>query len=162
MKDITEIKQTSGLIIKKEKTNGFGGTYCIFEYRNGRAKLKQELHFIFSWACGFEHLSVSTPIRTPTWNEMCIMKDIFWKDDEVCMQLHPAKKNYVNNMEYCLHIWRPMKQEIPTPPNLMVGIRNNAEDLEEDIKEFLEKTEKNGAVIDEETKAEFRMLGVDI
>ena len=65
-------------------------------------------------------------------------------------------------MEYCLHIWRPMKQEIPTPPNLMVGIRNNAEDLEEDIKEFLEKTEKNGAVIDEETKAEFRMLGVDI
>lgn len=162
MKDITEIKQTSGIVIKKEKTNGLGGSYFIFEYRNGTAKLKQQLNFIFSWACGFEHLSVSTPTRTPTWDEMCIMKDIFWKDDEVCMQLHPAKKNYVNNMKYCLHIWRPIKQEIPTPPNLMVGIRNNAEDLVEDIKDFFDKAQKNGAKIDEETKAEFKMLGVDI
>lgn len=82
MKNIEEIKQTSGLIIKKEKSNGFGGTYCIFEYKNGKAKLRQQLHFIFSWACGFEHLSVSTPTRIPTWDEMCIMKDIFWRDDE--------------------------------------------------------------------------------
>ena len=42
MRDIKEINQTAGVIIKKEKTNGFGGTYCIFEYKNGRAKLKQQ------------------------------------------------------------------------------------------------------------------------
>lgn len=44
----------------------------------------------------------------------------------------------------------------------MVGIRNNAEDLVEDIKDFFDKAQKNGAEIDEETKAEFKMLGVDI
>lgn len=166
MRDIEEIKQTTGLKIKKEKSNGIAG--CIFpvEYKNGKAKIIQDydkvLNFIFSWACGFEHLSVSTTVKTPTWEQMCKMKEFFWKDDEVCMQLHPAKKNYINNMQYCLHIWRPIKQEIPTPPNLMVGIRNNPQDLKEDIKDFLDKAEKNGIEIDEETKNEFRMLGVDI
>ena len=95
MRDLKEIKNTSGLIIKKEANNGFGGTYCIFDYKNGKIKLKQELHFIFSWAMGFEHLSVSTPTRTPTWEEMCIMKNIFWKDDEECMQVHPKKKKII-------------------------------------------------------------------
>ena len=95
-------------------------------------------HFIFSWGCGFEHLSVSTPIKTPTWDQMCFMKDIFWKDDEVCMQIHPKKENYVNNMQYCLHIWRPIDKEIPTPPNIMVGFRKGkeSEDLMELIKYY--------------------------
>ena len=55
------------------------------------------------------------------------MKDIFWRDDEVCMQLHPAKEDYVNNMRFCLHIWKPINQEIPKPPNTMVGFRKGKE-----------------------------------
>ena len=159
MRDIKEIKQTAGLIIKKEKSNGFGGTYCIFENKNGRAKLKQQLHFIFSWACGFEHLSVSTPTRTPTWEEMCIMKDIFWQDDEECMQLHPKKENYIDNMKYCLHIWRPINQAIPMPPNIMVGLRPNH--LKEDVAELIKFAKENDIEIDEETLNELRDLGVD-
>lgn len=159
MKDIKEIKQTAGLIIKNEKSNGFGGTYCIFEYKNGRAKLKQQLHFIFSWACGFEHLSVSTPTRIPTWDEMCIMKDIFWRDDEECMQLHPKKENYIDNMKYCLHIWRPINQAIPMPPNIMVGLRPNH--LKEDVAELIKFAKENDIEIDEETLNELRDLEVD-
>ena len=140
MKEIEEIKKTAGVYIKGEGKDGFGGTVFPVIYKNGKAKidnsLGQALHFIFSWGAGFEHLSVSTPIKTPTWEQMCKMKDIFWKDDEVCMQLHPKKEEYVNNMKYCLHIWRPIDKEIPTPPSILVGIREGKEeqDLENLIK----------------------------
>lgn len=166
MRDLKEIKETKGLIIKKEKSNGFGGTLFPIEYKNGKAKIIQDydkvLHFIFSWACGFEHLSVSTTVKTPTWEQMSMMKNIFWREDEICMQLHPAKENYIDNMPHCLHIWRPINKEIPTPPNLMVGIRANPEDFKKDVKEFIEKSTENGDIIDEETKKELRMIGVDI
>ena len=120
------------------------------------------MNFIFSWACGFEHLSVSTTVKTPTWEQMCKMKDIFWKEDEVCMQLHPAKENYIDNMPYCLHIWRPINKEIPTPPNLMVGIRKDPDKFKKDVEDFIAKATENGMKIDEETKKELRMIGVDI
>ena len=127
MKDIDEIKNTSGMIIKAEGEDGFGGTVFPVEYKNGKVKIIKDidkaLHFIFSWGCGFEHLSVSTPIQCPSWEQMCKMKDIFWREDEVCMQLHPKKEDYVNNMPYCLHIWKPIEKEIPTPPSIMVGFR---------------------------------------
>lgn len=55
------------------------------------------------------------------------MKDIFWNEDEVCMQLHPKKEDYVDNMSYCLHIWKSIDKEIPTPPSIMVGFRKGKE-----------------------------------
>ena len=126
MRNIDEIKQTSGIVIKKEGKDGFGGTVFPIEYKNGKVKIVKDidkaLHFMFSWGCGFEHLSVSTPIQCPTWEQMCKMKDIFWRDDEVCMQ-------------YCLHIWRPINQEIPMPPSIMVGLRKGKET--EDLLDFL-------------------------
>lgn len=140
MKDIEEIKKTSGIFIKKEGPDGFGGTVFPIEYKKGKVKIVKDidkaLHFIFSWGCGFEHLSVSTPIKTPSWEQMCKMKEIFWRDDEVCMQLHPKKEDYVNNMPYCLHIWRPIDKEIPTPPSVMLGFREGK--LEEDLMQLLE------------------------
>lgn len=140
MRDIEEIKQTAGLKIKKEGKDGFAGTVFPIEYKKGKVKVIRDidkaLHFIFSNGCGFEHLSVSTPVKIPTWEQMCFMKDIFWRDDEICMQLHPKKEQYVNNMQYCLHIWKPVDQEIPTPPSVMVGIRKNH--IEEDTKKIKE------------------------
>lgn len=138
MRNREEIKNKGGMQIKAEGIDGFGGTYYQEINRKGKnIKFDKPLNFIFSNGCGFEHLSVSTPTRCPTWEEMCIMKEIFWKDDEVCMQLHPKKEEYVNNHNYCLHIWRPINQEIPTPPSVMVGIRagHAKEDLEK-IKEL--------------------------
>lgn len=136
MKDIKEIKKITGMQIKMEGQDGFAGTMHKIIYKNGKPtfsnKYEDMLNFIFSWGCGFEHLSVSTPIKTPTWEQMCFMKDIFWNDDEVCMQLHPKKEDYVDNMQFCLHIWKPINKEIPTPPSIMVGFRKGKEleDLE--------------------------------
>lgn len=142
MKEVGEIINTPGMYIKKKGPDGFGGTVFPIEYKKGKMKVVNDvdkaLHFIFSWGCGFEHLSVSTPTKTPTWEQMCFMKEIFWRDDEVCMQLHPKKEDYVNNMEYCLHIWKPIERAIPMPPSIMLGFRKGkeAEDIEQLIKYY--------------------------
>ncbi len=69
----------------------------------------------------WEHVSVSLPLRCPTWDEMCFIKRMFWSEDDCVIQYHPSEKAYVNNHPYCLHLWRPVNKEIPTPPSLMVG-----------------------------------------
>lgn len=118
MRNLEEIKSNGYLKIKKEGQDGFGGTFYD-------KKSRCFLNFIMSWGAGFEHCSVSLPNRCPSWEQMCVMKELFWEDDEVCMQLHPAKKDYINNMKYCLHIWRPINEKIPTPPSIMVGLKGN-------------------------------------
>jgi hypothetical protein len=69
---------------------------------------------------GWEHVSVSTIRRTPNWREMCFVKELFWDDDEVVVQFHPAKSDYVNNHPHCLHLWRHV-DGFPTPPPMLVG-----------------------------------------
>src|SRR5262245_31599125 len=44
----------------------------------------------------WEHVSVSCEDRCPIWAEMHLVKQIFWKPEEVVMQLHPAESDYVN------------------------------------------------------------------
>ena len=70
---------------------------------------------------GWDHVSVSLQNRCPTWDEMCLIKDLFFETHEVAMQLHPAKDNYVNHHPFCLHLWRPQDKRIPLPPTDMVG-----------------------------------------
>ena len=66
---------------------------------------------------GWEHVSVAFPNRCPTWDEMCIAKDVFWREDEACYQIHPAKAVYINIHNYCLHIWRPKDGVLILPPD---------------------------------------------
>lgn len=70
---------------------------------------------------GWDHVSVSTPSRCPTWEEMCFIKDLFFGPEEIVMQLHPAKSEYKNYHPYCLHLWRPQNAEIPLPDSIMVA-----------------------------------------
>src|SRR5262245_31661771 len=53
---------------------------------------------------GWEHVSVSCVDRTPTWTEMCFVKDLFWRDDETVVQYHPRKQDYVNHHACCRHL----------------------------------------------------------
>lgn len=71
----------------------------------------------------WEHVSVSTAKRCPTWDEMDAVKRLFWDDDEAVMQLHPPRANWVNNVSTCLHLWRPLRGEIPLPPEIAVGFK---------------------------------------
>jgi hypothetical protein len=71
----------------------------------------------------WEHVSVSTRHRCPYWKEMCFVKDLFWDKEEAVMQLHPPRSEYVNNHNFCLHLWRPLEGAIPLPPSIAVGIK---------------------------------------
>lgn len=65
---------------------------------------------------GYEHVSVCPKKKydklgrenLPTWNDMCILNDMFFYDDEEVYQIHPKKDQYVNKMENCLHLWKPI------------------------------------------------------
>ena len=54
---------------------------------------------------------------------MCWVKDLFWAAEEAVMQLHPPKSEWVNNHNYCLHLWRPLDGNIPLPPSIAVGYK---------------------------------------
>lgn len=94
---------------------------------------------ILSWGAGWEHVSVSPYAKriTPSWDDMCKIKDIFFKDDETVIQIHPPKKEYVNNVPNCLHLWRCTYKEMTLPPSILVGIRKG-QTQEEINKEILE------------------------
>jgi hypothetical protein len=71
---------------------------------------------------GWDHVSVSprNAKKCPTWEEMCSIKDMFFDSKETVLEYHPAKFNYINNYQYCLHLWRPQTENIPIPPKWMV------------------------------------------
>lgn len=74
---------------------------------------------------GWEHVSVHIvedgQKETPTWEEMCAIKAIFWDEEDTVLQYHPAKSQYVNVHPNVLHLWRPVGIEFPKPPKIMVG-----------------------------------------
>ncbi len=79
---------------------------------------------IASDGAGWEHVSVTiNKDRCPTWEEMCLVKDMFWSEEDVVVQFHPAKKDYVNNHKYCLHLWKPIGEQIKTPDSILVGYK---------------------------------------
>ena len=90
-------------------------------YRGIISTKGNNLKFIFSYGGGWEHASVSLERRCPTWEEMCFVKNFFWRQNEVVIQYHPAKKDYVNQHQTCLHLWKPIDIDIPVPPKIFVG-----------------------------------------
>lgn len=82
---------------------------------------KETLMVVASDGAGWDHVSVSLQHRCPTWEEICFVKDLFFRDDEWAVQFHPARSAYVNDHPYCLHLWRCQSQETPKPPAWMVG-----------------------------------------
>jgi hypothetical protein len=86
-----------------------------------RLRHSQLVNVIASDGMGWEHVSVSRTDRCPTWDEMCQIKAMFWSGEDVVIQYHPAESEYVNHHQYCLHLWRPIGVEFPTPPSIMVG-----------------------------------------
>lgn len=78
---------------------------------------------------GWEHVSVHVRyldrngkrhMRTPTWDEMCLIKGLFFEPEETVIQFHPPASDYVNHHPHCLHLWRPEGVEIPAPPTVLV------------------------------------------
>jgi len=75
-----------------------------------------DIKIIASFGEGWEHVSASLFYRCPTWDEMCMVKDFFWGEEDTVIQYHPAKSEYINYHPHCLHLWRPINKEILCPP----------------------------------------------
>ena len=107
---------------KRRIRNGYQGSTDALG-NNGCFLLPHGLFAIASDGLGWEHVSVSTKKKTPTWAQMCLVKNLFWDKEDVVIQYHPPKKEYVNNHEHCLHMWRPIELNIPVPDSILVGIK---------------------------------------
>jgi hypothetical protein len=79
------------------------------------------LRIQFSGSDGWEHVSVSRVSKMPSYEDMCWVKDQFWDPEDTVMQLHVPASEHINRHPYCLHLWRPIYEEIPRPPSNMVG-----------------------------------------
>lgn len=115
MRPILEIKQNARIKIRDLGADGGWGIVYL-------PKASKPAVVVFSWGGGWDHVSVSYDTRCCTWEEMCTIKNIFFKDDECVVQYHPAKEDYINCHPHCLHLWRPQHESIPMPPKYMVGV----------------------------------------
>ena len=74
---------------------------------------------------GWDHVSVSLDEkdnrkRCPSWDEMCLVKSLFWEPFECVVQFHPAEEDYVNQHPGVLHLWHRVEEEFPMPPKICV------------------------------------------
>jgi len=114
MKSLEELRKNNRLMIVQTAADGISG---FLKLGNSYANAAM---VVCSWGGGWDHVSVSFSNRCPTWEEMCLTKAIFFRDDECCVEYHPAKEDYVNHHPYCLHIWKPQGTELPKPPKIFV------------------------------------------
>lgn len=96
MKTQSEILSIRGLKVESSSELGGSGFITILGTKGSVV-----------WTFHDQHVSFS-PLKhthTPTWNEMCELKDLFYHDEERAFQIHPPKSEYVNIQTNCLHLW---------------------------------------------------------
>ena len=79
---------------------------------------KRDLHAIAADQYAWDHVSVSTSNRHPTWEEMSYIKGIFWDNEDAVVEIHHSDVD--QNQQFTLHLWRPQNAEIPIPKKEMV------------------------------------------
>ena len=133
MRDLEEIKACKRLLIGRISPDGFDGEIQMPTWKGS---------IICSWGGGWDHVSVSPYKKriTPEWDDMCMLKDIFFNDDEAVIQIHPPAAEYVNNMTNCLHLWRYQDGPMVLPPSFMVGLKKGQtiQDVNREAKAYFE------------------------
>lgn len=78
----------------------------IFEFplENGESTLLCSAVIRDYWEHVFLDLRKSD--RCPTYEEMCRLKQYFFNENEIALQIHPKKSEYVNACQHRLHLWR--------------------------------------------------------
>lgn len=69
---------------------------------------------------GWDHISIvvitkNGMARIAASEEIERLKKMFF-GDEVTIEVHPKKKDYINIDEVMLHVWRPLGKDLPLPP----------------------------------------------
>lgn len=116
MKTFEKIAENFRVSIGSSAADGFRGTITFPRWQGS---------VVCSTGAGWEHVSVAPFNRrvVPSWDDMCMLKDIFWNKDEAVIQIHPPEADYVNNIPNCLHLWRCTYKDMVLPPSVLVGVR---------------------------------------
>ena len=112
MKPFRQIWQSPRVNLRSENETGFA---AIVQARGGI-----QLRVIASDRDGWDHVSVSCANRTPTYQEMKLVKRLFFKADEWVIEYHPADADYISINDNVLHMWRPQGVDLPKPPPEMI------------------------------------------
>jgi len=112
--ELEKYRVTNGPMASKPEY-GFNGVFVV--QRDHRTRFV----CIASDGGGWDHVSVEVKMRgslqrLPTWEEMCWIRKLFFEDEEVVVQYHPPKSQYVNVHPFVLHLWRNQSGAIPLPP----------------------------------------------
>jgi len=109
--------------MRSDESYGNNGQF-LMPYPDGSSDL---LLVQISDGGGWDHASVTvrtvdgnTAGRCPTWEEMCYVKEVFFRPDECVVQYHPPKSVNINAHDHCLHLWRPQNEHVVMPPTYMV------------------------------------------
>lgn len=109
--------------LSSDESYGNNGCFEIPDPKGGTTSL----WVLCSDQQGWEHVSVSGRYKSlqstflPTWDDMCLIKSLFWDDEDCVVQYHPPKSEYVNCHPHVLHLWKQVGKEYPMPPSIMVG-----------------------------------------
>lgn len=125
---VPEIYRVKNGIMASDESYGCNGVFIIPVYYDEPGIKYYQC--IVSDGMGWRHLSVvmlnekKEPANTmPSWEDMCYLKDLFWDVTACVVQYHPPHSEYVNNHQYCLHLWEPTDFTLPMPDSIMVGIK---------------------------------------
>jgi hypothetical protein len=117
---VKNLHELDAFRLDASKTHGWSGDGTCGQFRLLSPIDRAPLMIQASSESGWDHVSVSRLNRCPNWPEMDHVRKLFFKDDEVVMQLHMPSKDNINLHQFCLHLWRPQNVEIPLPPKEMV------------------------------------------
>lgn len=94
------------------------GAFIIDRYNNGEFYL-----VIASNGQGWDHVSVTihkknggSVKKCPSYQEMMMIKEKLFSEEDVVFQLHPREEDYINTHPYCLHLWKPNNCNMVVPP----------------------------------------------
>jgi hypothetical protein len=94
-----------------------------FTVPNGHPYSNVVLRIIASDGGGWDHVSVSTKSRCPTWQEMNYVLELFFEPHEIAVQFGLSRDGpvpYINDHPFCLHWWRAHDVAYPLPPVIFV------------------------------------------
>ncbi len=95
--------------------NGDSGNGFFKVHVNGRS-----FKVIASTDEEWEHVIVSLwSVRgkiSPGWEDMNIIKKMFFDPGEQVVQYDPINMEYIQKHPYCIHLWRATRENIPSPP----------------------------------------------
>ncbi len=123
---VPEIHRLKTGMFGSDESYGNNGVFIMELLSHG--KPPKRVHCLVSDGEGWEHVSTSivygrSRSRTPTWDDMCMIKELFWDQEDCVVQFHPPKSQYVNMHPNVLHLWRKQGVKFETPPSILVGLK---------------------------------------